>query len=112
MTASERGGVEDAIWKALHVNSDRITELEGIVSTRNELMRDAIKSAVQDAMPKALLSDDEHTWVRMAIQREAQMASFRRAVIEKTMLGLIWAGIVGLALMLREYAIAHGMWRP
>lgn len=102
----------ESFWKAVHTVDDRVTALESVVNTRNEMMREAIQSAVREAMPTALLSDDEHTWVRMAIQREAQMASFRRAVIEKTLLGLIWAGIVGLALMLREYAIAHGMWRP
>lgn len=101
----------EAFWQAINVTSDRVTELEAVMNTRNEMMRDAIQSAVRDAMPTALLSDDEHRWVRLAIQREAQSAEFRRAVIEKTFIGLIWAGIVGLGIVVREYAIAHGMWR-
>jgi hypothetical protein len=47
----------------------------------------------------------------MAIAREAQMIAFRRAVIEKTLIGLVWAGIIGLGIVFREYAIAHGMWK-
>jgi len=102
----------DAVWKALSVNSDRITELEAIVSTRSEMTRETILSAVREAMPSAMLSDDEHRWVQLAIQREAQMIAFRRAVIEKTFTGLVWAGLVAAGLVIREYAIAHGMWRP
>ena len=102
----------EAFWKAVHTVDDRVTALESAMNTRNELMRDAIHSAVREAMPTALLSDDEHRWVRLAIKREAEAAAFRRAVIEKSFIGLVWAGIVGLGLIIREYAIAHGMWRP
>lgn len=101
----------EAFWAAVHTVDDRVTALEATVTTRNEMMREAIQNAVREAMPTALLSDDEHRWVRMAIQREAQMATFRRAVIEKTFIGLVWAGIVGLWIVVREYAIAHGVWR-
>lgn len=76
-----------------------------------EDVRALIRNAVQESMPRTTLSDDEHAWVKLAIQREAQMIAFRRAVIEKTLAGLLWAGIVALGLILREYAIAHGMWR-
>jgi hypothetical protein len=75
-------------------------------------IREMIRSAVQEAMPKALLTEDEHSWVKLAIRREAQMIAFRTAVIEKTFIGLIWAGIIGLGIIVREYAIAHGIWRP
>jgi hypothetical protein len=102
----------EAFWKALHLNSDRITELEAVVNTRNEMMRESIQSAVREAMPSALLSEDEHRWVKLAIQAQAERAALRRAVIEKSLLGLIWAGVVGAGLVLREYAVAHGMWRP
>lgn len=101
-----------AFWQAVHTVDDRVTALEATVNTRNEVLRDSILSAVREAMPTALLSDDEHRWVKLAIQREAESAAFRRAVIEKSFIGLVWAGIVGLGLIIREYAIAHGMWRP
>lgn len=101
-----------AFWQAVHTVDDRVTSLEATVGARDELMREAIQEAVRSAMPSAMLSDDEHRWVRLAIQREAQMIAFRRAVIEKTFIGLVWAGIVGMAFVVREYAIAHGMWRP
>lgn len=102
----------ESFWKAVHTVDDRVTALEATVRTRNEMMSDTIKDAVREVMPSALLSDDEHRWVKLAIQREAQMVAFRRAVIEKTLIGLTWAGIVAVGVILREFAIAHGLWRP
>ena len=102
----------ESFWKAVHTVDDRVTALESVVNTRNEMMREAIQSAVREAMPTALLTDDEHQWVKLAIQREAQAISFRRAVISHTTTGLIWAAIVGIGIIIREYAIAHGMWKP
>ncbi len=102
----------ESFWKAVHTVDDRVTALEATVRTRNEMMREAIKDAVREAMPSSLMSDDEYRWVKLAIQREAESATFRRAVIEKTFIGLVWAGIVALGFMVRDYAIAHGMWRP
>lgn len=75
------------------------------------VIREWIREAVQESMPQNTLSADEHVWVKLAIQREAQMIAFRRAVIEKTLIGLVWAGIIGLGIVVREYLIAHGMWR-
>ena len=71
-----------------------------------------IQTAVREAMPRPMMTEQEHAWVKLAIERQAQSIAFRRQVIEKSLTGLIWAGIVGLGLIVREYAIAHGMWRP
>ena len=102
----------ETFWKALHMNSDRITELEAIVNTRNEMMRESILSAVREAMPSSLLSDDEHRWVKLAIEREAQSIRFRSAVIQHTTTGLVWAAIVGVGFIVREWAVARGLWKP
>ena len=102
----------DKVWRALHATSDRITELEATVSTRNEMMRESILSAVREAMPSSLLSDDEHRWVKLAIEKEAQSIAYRKKVIEHTTTGLVWAAIVGLGYMVREWAVAHGLWKP
>lgn len=101
-----------AFWKAVHTVDDRVTALEVVVNTRNDLMRESIQAAVKEAMPKSLLSDEEHRWVQLAIERQVQMIAFRRAVIEKTLLGLIWAGIIAAGLVVKDYAVSHGMWRP
>lgn len=79
----------------------------------DDALRDLIRDAVRDAMPAhECLADDELSAVRLLIRRETQRVEFRRAVIEKTMLGLLWAGIVAAGLLVREYMVAHGMWRP
>ena len=102
----------EAFWKAVHTVDDRVTDLKARFEERDSMTLEMIQSAVQQAMPSSLMSEDEHAWVKLAIKREAQMISFRQAVIEKTLIGLVWAGIVALVLVIREYAIAHGMWRP
>lgn len=72
----------------------------------------AFIKAISDALsarcvgPK--LTDEEVSYVRLAIQREAQSIKLRQAIIEKTFIGLVWAGIGFLGLVLLEYIKAHG----
>jgi hypothetical protein len=47
----------------------------------------------------------------MAIEREAQSMAFRKAVIEKSAIALVWACIVGFGIVMKEYFSAHG-WKP
>lgn len=101
-----------AFWEAVHTVDDRVTDLKARFEERDNMTLEMIERAVRAAMPKALLTDEEHGWVKLAIQREAQMIAFRRAVIEKSFIGLVWAGILGIGIIIREYAIAHGVWRP
>lgn len=54
------------------------------------------------------LSEDEHTWVKLAIQKEAQAIELRKAVIEKTLAGLVWSAIVGFGYLLIDFAKNHG----
>ena len=71
--------------------------------TKLELV-ELLKAAVVQAVEVHPLTDEETTWVRMAIKAEADRAAFRKAVIEKTVgalfvmavigvCGLIWTGI-------------------
>lgn len=102
----------EAFWKAIHTVDDRVTELKAVVDTRNEMMRDNIHEAVRSAMPTSLMSDDEHRWLKMAIEREAQRAAFRRKVIESSAIWAVPLILLAVLAVFREYAIAHGMWRP
>ena len=74
---------------------------------RAELISD-IALAIKAAEPT--LTDDEQRWVRLAIQSEAQSIQMRKAIIEKTLAGLVWAAIIGLGLMFVDVARNHG-WR-
>ena len=68
----------------------------------------AIAKAVAEKAKPASLTDEEQRWVRMAIMKEAQSIELRKAIIEKTLAGLVWAAVVGLGLMLLDWAKAHG----
>ena len=76
-------------------------------SERDEFIS-AIAQAVAERAKPASLTDDEQRWVRMAIQKEAQSIELRKAIIEKTLGGLVWAGLVGFGLVLLEFAKNHG----
>lgn len=54
------------------------------------------------------LSEDEHTWVKLAIQKEAQAIALRKAIIEKTLAGLIWSGLVGVGYVFLDFFKNHG----
>jgi len=55
-----------------------------------------LKEVIAEAVEHHPLSDDEIKWVRLAIEAEAKRAAFRKAVIEKTFLGLISSAAIGL----------------
>lgn len=57
------------------------------------------------------LSQDEQRWVKMAIKKEAQSIELRKAIIEKTLSGLVWSAIVGFGYIFLNWATTHG-YRP
>ena len=67
-----------------------------------------IASAVAESLPHPVLTPDEHTWVKLAIKKEAQSINLRQAIIEKTLAGLVWMAILALGIMLKEWAGNHG----
>jgi cytochrome c biogenesis factor len=67
--------------------------------TKEELL-EVVKSAVASAVESHPLSPEEIQWVRLAIKSEAERAAFRKAVIQKTLVSLVWAGVVGLGILI------------
>ena len=74
--------------------------------TRLELVN-LVKTAVNEAVEAHPLSPEEVHWVRMAIQAEAERAELRKAIINKTLAGLVWIGIVAVGGWLVDYFSAH-----
>jgi hypothetical protein len=74
--------------------------------TRLELIA-LVKTAVNEAVEAHPLSPDEVHWVRMAIEAEASKAAFRKAVIEKTFVGLISAATLGAGAWLVDFFVRH-----
>lgn len=74
---------------------------------RDELVAEiasAVRSRATDTMP----TDDEMRWVRLAIKKEAQSIELRKAIIEKTLAGLIWMCIIGIGSVFMSWATSHG----
>ena len=76
----------------------------------NEDQRNEIIEAVKAGLQAHPLSPDEVMWVRLAIQASVERAELRRAVIEKTLAGLVWTGLCAAGLFAISYFNAH--WTP
>lgn len=74
---------------------------------RAEFVKD-IAEALSQRYTGTKLTDEEVSYVRLAIQKESQTIKFRQAVIEKTITSLIWALIVGMGLIFLDFLKAHG----
>lgn len=74
--------------------------------TKDELVK-LLKEVVKEAVETHPLSDEEVQWVRMAIEAEAKRAAFRKAVIEKTFVGLMSSALIGVCLYAAEFFKSH-----
>ena len=66
-----------------------------------------LKEVIAEAVEQHPLSDDEVKWVRLAIQAEARKAAFRQAVIDKTFIGLLSSGAIGLCYFIVDSVKTH-----
>ena len=57
----------------------------------------------------ACLDREEQQWVRNAIKAQNDMERLRKAIIEKTLAGLIWAAILGLGYLIVDFFRNHGL---
>jgi hypothetical protein len=55
------------------------------------------------------LDREEQQWVRNAIKAQNDMERLRKAIIEKTLAGLIWAAILGLGYLVVDFLRNHGL---
>lgn len=72
-----------------------------------EELKSLLREVVTEAVEAHPLSDDEIQWVRMAIKAEADRASLRKAIIEKTLAGLFWLGLVSVGGWAVDYVASH-----
>ena len=74
--------------------------------TKEELVQ-LLKEAAMEAAAQHPLSPEEVEWVRMAIKAEAERAKLRKAVIEKTLAGLVWAWLASGCMYLINLVSDH-----
>jgi hypothetical protein len=66
-----------------------------------------LKDAVSEYAQTHPLSADEIEWVRMAIRSEADRAKLRKAIIEKSLAGLVWVALLTGGGWLVDYITSH-----
>lgn len=74
--------------------------------TKKELV-ELLKVAVNEAVEAHPLSNEEVQWVRMAIKAEADRAALRKAIIEKSLAGLVWLALVSGGGYLVDFFVRH-----
>ena len=79
----------------------------GLENLTKEDLLVMLKEAVNEAVEAHPLSPEEIQWVRMAIKAEADRAALRKAIIEKTLAGLVWTGLCALGLYFVDWFSAH-----
>jgi hypothetical protein len=72
-----------------------------------EELKSLLKEVISEAVEQHPLSDDEIKWVRLAIQAEAKKAAFRQAVIDKTFIGLLSSGAIGIVYFFIDAVKSH-----
>ncbi len=55
------------------------------------------------------LDREEQQWVRNAIKAQNDMERLRKAIIEKTLAGLVWAAILGVVYLFVDFLRNHGL---
>lgn len=91
MSGDDPAVVRAAIERSIDYLADRMAAVEAEQRGIKEGMREAVREAVREGLDRheCPVSDDEHRWVRLAIEREARREAFQRAVMEKTLTGLL-----------------------
>lgn len=74
--------------------------------TKQELI-ELLKTAVNEAVEQHPLSTEEVQWVRMAIKAEADRAALRKAIIEKSLAGLVWLALATGGGYLVDFFVRH-----
>jgi hypothetical protein len=77
--------------------------------SKDELLR-LFREVVTEVVEEHPLTDEEIKWVRLAIRAEADRAEFRRAVIEKTFVGLMSALLISALGWAYAQFVLH--WKP
>lgn len=81
-----------------------LREMAAAEERRLDRTIDELPALVKEAVLEALrqvpqMSQEEHEYVKIATKAAAQRYKLRQAVIEKTLGGLVWAGIAGVAIV-------------
>ena len=74
--------------------------------TKDELLT-LVRTAISEAVEVHPLSPDEVQWVRLAIKAEVDRAALRKAIIEKTLTGLVWTLLCAIGVYFIDWFSAH-----
>jgi thermostable 8-oxoguanine DNA glycosylase len=68
-----------------------------------------LTNAFRERRAENILSPEELSWVKNAIKAQNDMEQLRKAIIEKTLAGLIWAAVLGFGYLFVDFLRNHGL---
>jgi len=74
--------------------------------TKREIA-EVVRLAIAEQLNMPPLSQEEVSWVRLAIRSEVERSEFRKAIIEKTTLALVWAILAGVGTYMWHFIQTH-----
>lgn len=90
------------------LNERRHEDREAIIEALRDELVIAVREIINDAATRDhSLSEEEAQWVRLAIKAEAERAELRKAIIEKTLTGLVWSAICVVGVYMWEHITAY-----
>jgi len=75
---------------------------------RAEFAADIAAALMERQAPSEVLSDDEIRVLKLLIKKQEQSIELRKAIIEKTLIGLVWLVVLGLGTLIFDFAKNHG----
>lgn len=75
--------------------------------THEDLVASIVEALEKTYTPQCL-TEDEQKWVRMAIKVQADRAAIRKAIIEKSLAGLVWAALLAGGTLIMDGLKLHG----
>jgi len=93
------GSDENVPQERRHTNVillDSLHKLDGDVTQLKNLLESFMSGVDPEAHRK------QHEYLDLVIEREKERAALRKAIIEKTLISLLWSAIVGIS-----YAVYH-----
>jgi hypothetical protein len=89
---------------SIPINERRHEDRDAIIGVLKDELLLAVREIIADAATRDhALSPEEAHWVRLAIKAEVERAELRKAIIEKTLTGLVWSAL----LVIGAYAWDH-----
>lgn len=92
--------------------ADLIAEIEKRQDHLEDDLPAFIKKTFEETINNRVLTDEQREWVRLSVEAAGRRAQLQRAIIEKTLAGLLWVILAALGTaaykQFMAWIVSHG----